>query len=104
MSTKTQGDTGLLEREEIQKAPPPKLYNVVMINDDFTPMDFVIHVLTDVFNKNTETATVIMLEVHQKGEGVAGTYIKDIAVAKKDKAMEWADKAGHPFKLVVKPQ
>ncbi len=102
MSTKHQTDGNVIEREK-QDFKKPSMFNVVMHNDDFTSMEFVTNVLTDVFNKSRETAIIIMLDVHKKGKGVAGTYTREIAEAKSEIAMERARKEEHPFKLTVEP-
>lgn len=73
-------DTTLLTAKPKLKQPP--LYKVLLLNDDFTPMDFVVHILTEFFNMNEENATKIMMEVHTKGKGVCGTYTRDIAETK----------------------
>lgn len=102
MSTQRQISGNVIEREKRDFKKPP-LFNVVMHNDDYTPMEFVTNVLTDVFNKNRETAIVIMMDVHRKGKGIAGTYTREIAEAKSAIAMDHARKEEHPFKLTVEP-
>ena len=72
-----------------------------MYNDDFTTMDFVVNILTSIFNKNIEEANKIMLEVHNKGIGIAGIYPYDIALTKLTIAMKMAAECGFPFKLTV---
>ena len=72
-------DSGLLEKPEIKK---PSFYKVILLNDDFTPMDFVTHVLQKFFNKKPEEAKKVMLDVHQRGQGVAGVYSYEIAETK----------------------
>ena len=69
-----QGNETLLEREETVLKPPP-MYKVILLNDDFTPMDFVIFILQEYFHKDTETATRIMLKVHHEGKGVCGIFL-----------------------------
>lgn len=83
------------------KVKKPKQYKVIMYNDDFTTMEFVINVLVAVFNKNLMEAEKIMLDVHKKGKGVAGIYSYDIAITKTSKAMEMAKESEFPFKLTV---
>ncbi len=102
MSTERQTDSNVIEREKQDFKKPP-MFNVMMHNDDFTSMEFVTNVLTDVFNKSRENAIIIMLDVHKKGKGVAGTYTREIAEAKAEIAMERARKEEHPFKLTVEP-
>jgi ATP-dependent Clp protease adaptor protein ClpS len=83
------------------KIKKPKNYKVVMYNDDFTTMEFVINVLMSVFNKNLVEAEKIMLDVHKKGKGIAGIYSHDIAITKVRDAMSMAKEDGFPFKLTV---
>lgn len=83
------------------KIKKPKQYKVVMHNDDYTTMEFVIEVLTQIFNKKIEEANKIMLEVHKAGKGIAGIYSYDIAMTKAGTAMSWAKEEGFPFKLSV---
>jgi ATP-dependent Clp protease adaptor protein ClpS len=79
----------------------PKHYKVVMYNDDYTTMEFVINVLVTVFNKKLLEAEKIMLDVHERGKGVAGIYSYDIAITKVSTAMSMAKEQGFPFKLTV---
>ena len=79
----------------------PKLFKVVMYNDDFTTMDFVVMILSIVFFKLPEEAERIMMKIHKTGSAVAGTYPYDIAVSKKNKAMELARKANYPLRITV---
>ena len=62
-----------------QRVQPPKMYQVVMLNDDYTPMEFVIAVLQELFSKDRETATQIMLKIHLDGRGICGVFPRDIA-------------------------
>ena len=80
MASSNTKDLVLLEKEI--KVKPPKLFKVILLNDDFTPMEFVIDVLTRVFSMNNDKATLIMLAVHNKGKGVCGIYPRDIASTK----------------------
>lgn len=75
----------------------PPLHKVIMLNDDFTPMEFVIHVLELFFNMDAEKATQIMLTVHTKGAAVCGLYPKDIAETKAEYVMEYAKENQHPL-------
>lgn len=81
----------------------PRMYNVIMHNDDFTPMDFVVMVLKTVFHKGDGEAERLMLDVHQKGQAIVGHYTLDIAVSKSQKAMRMAREQGFPFKLSWEP-
>jgi ATP-dependent Clp protease adaptor protein ClpS len=89
-----------IEKSKI-KIQKPKHYKVVMHNDDFTTMEFVVSVLIDIFNKKIEEANKIMLDVHKRGKGIAGVYPYDIAVTKVSTAMAIAEEEGFPFKLTI---
>ena len=93
------GDAVVLERLP-QKTQPPQMYRVVMLNDDYTPMEFVIVVLQEFFGKDREAATQIMLKIHLDGKGVCGVYSRDIAATKVDQVMEAAHQAGHPLQCL----
>lgn len=85
-------------REEIKPLlKEPSLFKVVMHNDDFTPMDFVVHVLQLFFGTELELATRIMQEIHTVGKAVCGIYSKDVAETKVDQVMEYARKHDHPL-------
>jgi ATP-dependent Clp protease adaptor protein ClpS len=88
------------DRERQDLVPPPK-YAVVMLNDDFTPMDFVVLLLIKIFLKSQDEAEAVMIEVHEKGKGLAGTYPKDIAETKAYMANRSAQNSGHPFQCQV---
>lgn len=79
----------------------PPMYDVIIHNDDYTTMDFVVMILETIFNKSQEEAIQIMLFVHEHGEAVAGTYIYDIAHSKADKAMALARAKAFPLQLSV---
>ncbi len=86
-----------LEATKTQKPKPPSMYNVLLFNDDYTPMEFVVEVLERFFNKNREQATQIMLQVHTKGTGVCGIYPLDIAETKVSQVLDLAKEQGHPL-------
>ncbi|MGN1056960.1 MAG: ATP-dependent Clp protease adapter ClpS [Comamonas sp.] len=96
------GDAVVLERRT-QKIAPPPMYQVVMLNDDFTPMEFVIVVLQEFFGKDREQATQIMLQIHLDGRGVCGVYSRDIAATKVEQVLQAAQQAGHPLQAVSEP-
>ncbi len=99
------GDDGgsvVLERRT-QKVKPPQMYQVVMLNDDYTPMEFVVVVIQEFFSKDLESATQIMLKIHLEGRGVCGVYSKDVAATKVDQVQDAAHKAGHPLQCVSEP-
>jgi ATP-dependent Clp protease adaptor protein ClpS len=93
-------DGTVLERQE-QKLKQPSMYKVVLLNDDFTPMEFVVFVVQEHFNKDRETATQIMLKVHREGRGVCGVYTRDIASTKVEQVVSHARQAGHPLQCVM---
>jgi ATP-dependent Clp protease adaptor protein ClpS len=78
------------------------LFQVLLHNDDYTPMNFVIEVLKQFFGKNEEDANAIMLAIHEKGLGVAGVYTKEIATQKANETMKTAKMYGHPLKASVR--
>ena len=96
------GGSVVLERRT-QKTEPPQMYQVVMLNDDFTPMEFVVVVIQEFFNKDRETATQIMLKIHLDGKGVCGVYSRDVAATKVDQVQAAAREAGHPLQCVSEP-
>ena len=96
------GGTVLLERRT-QKTQPPQMYQVVMLNDDYTPMECVVVVIQEFFAKDLESATQIMLKIHLDGRGVCGVYSRDVAATKVDQVLDAAAKAGHPLKCVSEP-
>ena len=79
------------------------MYQVVMLNDDYTPMEFVVVVIQDYFGKDIETATQIMLKIHLDGKAVCGIYSRDVAATKVDQVLEAATKAGHPLQCICQP-
>ncbi len=94
MATK-QENVNLLERS---KTKPPKLYKVVLLNDDFTTMEFVIDVLKLFFSMSQERATQVMLQIHNEGSAVCGVYPKDIAETKVSQVSAFATEHGHPLR------
>lgn len=86
---------------EQKVSPPPPFYQVVMLNDDFTPMDFVVEMLRIHFGKCSEEAVVIMLSIHHKGRGVCGVYPRDIAQTKVELVMSTAQRAQHPLQCIM---
>ena len=99
---KDDGNTVVLERRT-QRTQPPQMYQVVMLNDDFTPMEFVVMVLQEFFNKDRESATQIMLKIHLDGKGICGVYSKDVAATKVDQVRDAAHKSGHPLQCLFEP-
>ena len=98
---KDQGHGDVLELERVAVVEPPPLYKVWLLNDDYTPMDFVVTVLTDFFYKNTEQAEQIMLKVHHEGKAVCGEYPRDVAETKVVRVARYARAHGHPLQCVM---
>ena len=96
------GGDVVLERVP-QKVKPPQMYQVVMLNDDYTPMEFVVVVLQEFFNKDREAATQIMLKIHLDGKGICGVYTRDVAATKVEQVLDAAHKAGHPLQCLSEP-
>lgn len=86
------------------KVSKPSLYRVLLLNDDFTPMDFVVLILKKFFNKEDQDATKIMLQVHHEGAGTAGVYTKEIAETKVYLVNEFAKSHRHPLKCVMEKE
>jgi|SRR3990170_3228778 len=83
------------------QAKRPNLYRVLLLNDDYTPMEFVVHVLERFFNKDRETATRIMLHVHHHGIGECGVFTYEVAETKVTQVMDFARKHQHPLQCVM---
>ena len=94
-------DDGLAVEEAKPKLKRPPLYNVVLLNDDFTPMEFVVHVLDEFFNMNRELAVRVMLKVHTEGKGVCGTYSREIAETKVAQVNDYSRENQHPLLCVM---
>ena len=92
----------------VQEAKPqlqkPQLYKVILLNDDYTPMEFVVVILERFFAKNREDATRIMLHVHQRGMGVCGIYTREIAETKVRQVMAYAQEHQHPLQCTMEPE
>ncbi len=92
----------VLERRP-EKTKPPQMFQVVLLNDDYTPMEFVVFVIMEFFGKDRDSAIAIMLKVHMEGRGVCGVFTKDVAATKVNMVMEAAQSAGHPLQVVAQP-
>lgn len=92
--------TGVLSRPRPQ-TKKPSMYKVLMLNDDFTPMEFVVHVLERFFNKSNDEAMEIMLNVHQRGVGVCGVYTYEVAEMKVMQVMDLARQNQHPLQCTL---
>jgi ATP-dependent Clp protease adaptor protein ClpS len=102
-SKQDNGQTGVITRTQ-PKTKKPSLYKVLLLNDDYTPMEFVIVVLERFFNKGRDEATRIMLHVHQKGVGVCGVYTFEIAETKVTQVMDFARKHQHPLQCTMEKE
>jgi ATP-dependent Clp protease adaptor protein ClpS len=97
------GNSSVVLERRTQKVQPPQIYQVVMLNDDYTPMEFVVVAIQEFFGKDLESATQIMLKIHLDGKGVCGVYSKDVAATKVDQVLDAAAKAGHPLQCISEP-
>ena len=93
----THRDDGLAVQEARPKLKKPPMYQVVLLNDDFTPMEFVVHILERFFSKDRAQATRIMLQVHTNGKGLCGTYVREIAETKVSQVNQYARGSNHPL-------
>ncbi len=98
-----EGRTGLVTKTR-PKTKKPSLYKVLLLNDDYTPMEFVILVLEKYFGKSPEEATRIMLHVHQKGVGVCGVFTYEVAETKVTQVMDVARQNGHPLQCTMEKE
>jgi len=97
----TQLSDDLVLQEAKPKLKKPPLYKVILLNDDYTPMEFVIRVLERFFHKNREEATHIMLHVHQKGMGICGVFTREVAETKVRQVMLYAAENQHPLQCTM---
>jgi ATP-dependent Clp protease adaptor protein ClpS len=101
MATRSRdGASTILEAQKSQIKPPP-LFKVMLLNDDYTPMEFVVVVLQTFFALTREQSTQIMLAVHREGMGVCGVYPRDIAATKVEQVLAYARKHQHPLQCVM---
>ncbi|MCL6414889.1 ATP-dependent Clp protease adapter ClpS [Aestuariirhabdus sp. Z084] len=96
-----EGDGNLAVAPAKPKLKPPPLYRVVLMNDDYTPMDFVVEVLEIFFNMNREKATQVMLTVHTEGKGVCGIFTRDIAETKAEQVNQYSRECQHPLQCKI---
>ncbi|NDU92709.1 MAG: ATP-dependent Clp protease adapter ClpS [Ferrovum sp.] len=99
MTAKTPAEP-VLEKRRV-RTKPPSLFNVVLLNDDFTPMEFVVQVLQQFFALEHEAATRIMLKVHTEGRGVCGIFPRDVAATKVERVSSFARQHQHPLQCVM---
>ncbi|PCI54075.1 MAG: ATP-dependent Clp protease adapter ClpS [Methylophilaceae bacterium] len=102
MATKQPTDDLAIESSEV-KTKLPDMYKVLLKNDDYTPMEFVVETIQHFFSKTREQATQIMLQVHTKGVGICGVYPKDIAETKMNQVLKSAQESQHPLQCVMEP-
>lgn len=94
-------EEGVAVQEAKPKLEQPKRYKVILLNDDYTPMDFVVHILECFFRLNRAQATQVMLQVHTQGKGVCGIYPKDIAETKEEQVNRYSKSEQHPLMCVI---
>jgi ATP-dependent Clp protease adaptor protein ClpS len=99
-----QGDGAVVVERQLQKTEPPALFKVVMLNDDYTPMEFVVMVLQEHFQHDIETATRIMLMIHHEGRGICGVFSKDVAATKVELVSTLARRFGHPLQCILEAE
>jgi ATP-dependent Clp protease adaptor protein ClpS len=99
MATRHREDTVLEAKKSKTKAPP--MFKVLLLNDDYTPMDFVVAVLQRFFALSREKATQIMLKVHREGSGVCGVFPKDVAATKVEQVKSYSKQHQHPLQCVM---
>ncbi|SMC15925.1 ATP-dependent Clp protease adaptor protein ClpS [Andreprevotia lacus DSM 23236] len=102
MAIQHQSDQQLAEQQT--RVGPPPLYTVLLMNDDYTPMEFVVVVLQQFFAMGHEQATAVMLKVHTEGRGICGVYPKDIAATKVEEVNSFARQHQHPLQCIMEVQ
>lgn len=96
-----EGQGSVVVERQTAKVEPPPLFQVVLLNDDYTPMEFVVMILQEYFSHGLETATQIMLKVHHEGRGVCGVFTKDVAATKVESVSAAARRHGHPLQCIL---
>ncbi|MFD2451913.1 ATP-dependent Clp protease adapter ClpS [Ideonella paludis] len=95
------GQGSVVAERKAARTKPPRMYQVVMLNDDFTPMEFVVMVLQEYFRLDLDAATQIMLKIHHDGRGVCGVFTKDVAATKVELVLAAARRSGHPLQCIM---
>ncbi len=95
--------TGVITKAK-PKTKKPSLYKVLLLNDDYTPMEFVVHILEQFFNKNREEAMKIMLHVHQRGVGICGVYTYEVAETKVTQVIDYSRQNQHPLQCTMEKE
>ena len=98
---KSDGQGAAVAERKVARTKPPRMYQVLMLNDDYTPMEFVVMVLQQYFQRDLETATLIMLKIHHEGRAVCGVYPKDVAATKVELVVAAARRVGHPLQCTM---
>ena len=96
-----QSDTGVIEKVQVSE---PSFYKVILLNDDFTPMDFVTHILEKFFNRSPEEAQKIMMDVHKQGRGIAGVYSFEVSETKVFMTNNYAKQNKYPLKCTMEKE
>ncbi|NDY92621.1 ATP-dependent Clp protease adapter ClpS [Ideonella livida] len=96
-----QGQGAVVEESLAARTKPPRMFQVVMINDDYTPMEFVVMVLQEYFRMDIEKATQVMLQIHHEGRAVCGVFSRDIAATKVELVLAAARRSGHPLQCIM---
>jgi len=97
----TKQDDQVVAERQAQAVKPPPMYQVLLLNDDYTPMEFVVSVLQKFFGMGREKATQVMLKVHREGRGVCGVYPRDVAATKVEQVVDFARQHQHPLQCVM---
>lgn len=95
------GQDAVVVERKAARTKPPQLFQVVMLNDDYTPMEFVVMMLQQYFQRDPDTATLIMLKIHHEGRGICGVYAKDVAATKVELVLTAARRDGHPLQCIM---
>jgi ATP-dependent Clp protease adaptor protein ClpS len=95
------GQGAVVAERKAARTKPPRMFQVLMLNDDYTPMEFVVMVLQQYFQRDLETATLIMLKIHHEGRAVCGVYPKDVAATKVELVVAAARRLGHPLQCTM---
>jgi ATP-dependent Clp protease adaptor protein ClpS len=95
------GQGSVVAERKAARTRPPRMFQVVMLNDDFTPMEFVVMVLQEYFRLDMDAATQIMLKIHHEGRAVCGVFTKDVAATKVELVLAAARRSGHPLQCIM---
>ena len=98
------GQGAVVAERKAARTKPPQLYQVVMLNDDYTPMEFVVMVLQQYFQRDPDTATLIMLKIHHEGRGICGVYTYEVAETKVAQVMDFSRQHQHPLQCTMEKE